>query len=72
MKKTIAVPLRLISLIIFFLQDAAEFGEEGDDWIHSETEGDEFSSIKVRRRKLNCYNGCINKRTKYSVVVNIL
>ena len=34
-------------------------------------EGHELSSIKVRRRKLNCFNGCINRRTKYSVVVKI-
>ena len=39
------------------------------DWVHSAAETED---IKVKRRKLNCYNGCINRKTKYSVVVNIL
>ena len=46
-----------------------------DDWVYSaeETEeGHKFASIKLRRKKLNCYNGCINRRTKYSVMVTIL
>ena len=62
-------------LQFFFLKDAAEFDEETDtekdqgmdDWVYSaeETEeGHKFASIKLRRKKLNCYNGCITYKEK--------